>query len=343
MASIKERISKSGVKSYQVQIRRRGYDRVSKNFPTLQAARDYATLVEAGLLKNEDRNPREATKWTIEEVIDWYIKNPNTNRKLETRKHFQRLEFMKEELGNFTVHTLTPQMLNKWIVKRLEFNAPATVYHYYVALKNALVYHSIKHEYSQHIFDRVKCPTTSGERERRFSIEETAKLFKSIKQKSRIKQKEMMLTVLFAINTACRVGEMLKLVWSNVNLDERYVDFIAKDTKIKVFRRIPLTTTAKKILLWVKANHPPSSKNDRVFCFFNPNEHHLSRQFQICCERAEIEEIRWHDLRHEGTSRFFEKTTLTDIEIATITGHKSMDMLKRYAHLRPSTILHKLW
>lgn len=343
MATITQRTKKDGSKFFQVQIRLAGYPPVGKSFTTERKAKEWAVLKESAILKNEEINPREASKWTIPEVIDWYTSNPNPHRKLETRKHFQRLNFLKVEFEHLTVKTLTANVLDIWIKKRLIINKPATVYHYYVALKNALVYHSIKHEYSQHIFDRVKCPTTSGERERRFSIEETAKLFKSIKQKSRIKQKEMMLTVLFAINTACRVGEMLKLVWSNVNLDERYVDFIAKDTKTKVFRRIPLTTTAKKILLWVKANHPPSSKNDRVFCFFNPNEHHLSRQFQICCERAEIEEIRWHDLRHEGTSRFFEKTTLTDIEIATITGHKSMDMLKRYAHLRPSTILHKLW
>jgi integrase len=70
----------------------------------------------------------------------------------------------------------------------------------------------------------------------------------------------------------------------------------------------------------------------------------LSRQFRICCDRAEITDIRWHDLRHEGTSRFYEKgTNLTDMEIAHITGHKSLDMLRRYAHLRPSTILQKLW
>ena len=136
---------------------------------------------------------------------------------------------------------------------------------------------------------------------------------------------------------------MLKLTWANVNIEGRYIDFLAKTTKTKAFRRVPITSTARNILLWIKNNHFPKHKTDRVFCFFNPNEHHLSRQFKICCNRAEIEDIRWHDLRHEGTSRFFEKTTLTDTEIATITGHKSMDMLRRYAHLRPSSILKKLW
>lgn len=345
MASIKERISKTGEKSYQVQIRRKGYPPISRNFPTQKLARDYATLTEAALLKNEDRNPREATKWTIEDVIDWYVKNPNTNRKLETKKHFQRLEFMKAEFMDFTVHTLTPQILNKWINKRLEINAPATVYHYYVALKNALMHHSVIHGYAQNLFNLVKCPTKSGERDRRFSPDETRKLFKSIHKTSRNKQKEMMVTVLFAIESACRIGEMLKLKWSEVDIKKQSISFLAPNTKTKVFRKIPITSVARNILIWIQKHHnPEKDKSKRVFDFWHLNEHHLSRQFQICCKRAEIYDIRWHDLRHEATSRFFEKGNgLTDTEIAHITGHKTLEMLKRYAHLREDKIGSKLW
>lgn len=350
MASIKERLWKSGKKTYQVQIRRKGYPPIRKNFDTLQEARDQALLLEAAVLKNENINPREATKWRIPDVIDWYRKNPNPHRKLETQKHYNRLKFLEKEFEHFSVITLTPKILSKWIQKRLEVNKPATVYHYYVALKNALEYHSVQHDYSQAIFGVVKCPTKSGERTRRFSEEETRALFKVIRAKSRNKQKEMMLTVLFALQTACRVGEMLKLNWSEVNLQERYLDFLAENTKTKVGRRIPLSTVAVKILKWFKKHHNPEGLEDvRVFPCWNINEHHLSRQFQISCDRAEIIDIRWHDLRHEATSRLFEwvnpKTgqTLTDMEIASITGHKSMNMLRRYAHLRPSSIIPKLW
>ncbi|SDZ77673.1 site-specific integrase [Acidovorax soli] len=350
MASIKERVSKSGVTTYQVQIRRKGYPPISKNFTSKREAQKYATETEAGVLKNEIINPREATKWTIPDLIDWYIENPNEHRKLETKKHFIRLEFLKKEFEHFTVLTLNAKILSKWISQRLKINKPATVYHYYVALKNAMLHHSVQNGYSQEIFNVVKCPTTSGVRDRRFSRDETRKLFKSIHKTSRNKQKEMMISVLFAIETACRVGEMLKLKWNEVYLEEREIKFLAENTKTKTYREIPLTTVAKKILIWIKKNHNPENDNQkRVFDFWHLNEHHLSRQFQICCKRAEIYDIRWHDLRHEGTSRFFEwvnpinNVTLSDIEISEITGHKTMNMLKRYAHLRPSTIVKKLW
>ena len=135
------------------------------------------------MLKNENINPREQTKWTIPDVIDWYLKNPNPNRKLETKKHFNRLEFLKVEFNKWNVQTLTAEMLTKWINARLKINKPATVYHYYVALKNAMIHHSVMHGYAQNIFNVAKCPTQSGERDRRFSPEETRKTVQINSQK----------------------------------------------------------------------------------------------------------------------------------------------------------------
>ncbi|WP_373422310.1 tyrosine-type recombinase/integrase [Burkholderia gladioli] len=55
----------------------------------------------------------------------------------------------------------------------------------------------------------------------------------------------------------------------------------------------------------------------------------------------ELLTLRWHDLRHEATSRLFEKG-LHPLEVASITGHRSMQMLKRYTHLKPESLLKKL-
>jgi integrase len=54
-----------------------------------------------------------------------------------------------------------------------------------------------------------------------------------------------------------------------------------------------------------------------------------------------LEDLRWHDLRHEGASRLFERG-LHPLEVASITGHKSLSMLRRYTHLRPEQLLAKL-
>ena len=68
----------------------------------------------------------------------------------------------------------------------------------------------------------------------------------------------------------------------------------------------------------------------------------ISHAFAKACRHAHIADLRFHDLRHEATSRFFENTDLRDLEIASITGHKTMAMLKRYAHLRASELAARL-
>ena len=68
----------------------------------------------------------------------------------------------------------------------------------------------------------------------------------------------------------------------------------------------------------------------------------MSQAFERSCEhRANITEVRFPDLRHEATSRLFEKG-LNVMQVAAITGHKTLDMLKRYTHLRAEDLAKKL-
>ena len=60
-------------------------------------------------------------------------------------------------------------------------------------------------------------------------------------------------------------------------------------------------------------------------------------------EAADCADLRFHDLRHEATSRLFERTKLSDIEISRITGHKDPRVLRRYSNLRGSDLAAKLW
>jgi len=67
----------------------------------------------------------------------------------------------------------------------------------------------------------------------------------------------------------------------------------------------------------------------------------VSHKFRPLCRAAEIDGLRFHDLRHEATSRLFE-LALNPMEIAAITGHKTLVMLKRYTHLRAEDLAQKL-
>ena len=67
----------------------------------------------------------------------------------------------------------------------------------------------------------------------------------------------------------------------------------------------------------------------------------ISQAFERVCKAAGIEGLTFHDLRHEATSRLFEKG-LGLMEVASITGHKTMQMLKRYTHLRAEDLVGRL-
>ena len=83
---------------------------------------------------------------------------------------------------------------------------------------------------------------------------------------------------------------------------------------------------------------PPRFLDGRVFPIAAET---VKKAYHAAVERAGIEDLRFHDLRHEATSRFFERG-LDMMEVAAITGHKTLAMLKRYTHLRAADLARKL-
>ena len=126
--------------------------------------------------------------------------------------------------------------------------------------------------------------------------------------------------VALAIETGMRRGELLGLLWDNVDL-ERRTAFLPV-TKNGESRGVPLSSRAVAVLRGL-----PAASNGRVFGELTPLALRLS--FNRATRRAGITGLRLHDLRHEATSRFFEKG-LNVMEVASVTGHKTLQMLKRY-------------
>jgi integrase len=129
--------------------------------------------------------------------------------------------------------------------------------------------------------------------------------------------------VALAIETGMRRSELLGLQWSNVDLERRVA--LLPVTKNGESRGVPLSSRAVAILRSL-----PASSNGRVFGELTTDA--LKQSFKRAVRRAAIGSLRLHDLRHEATSRFFEKG-LNLMEVAYVTGHKTLQMLKRYTHL----------
>jgi len=134
----------------------------------------------------------------------------------------------------------------------------------------------------------------------------------------------------FAIETGMRRGELLSLQWSDVHIDQSFCHLpITKNGSI---RDVPLSGRAKTLLSDLPRD------NELVFPI---HFEALKGLWKRAIKRAGIDDLHFHYLRHEATSRFFEKD-LNVMEVATFTGHKDLTMLQRYTHLRASDIATKL-
>jgi integrase len=135
--------------------------------------------------------------------------------------------------------------------------------------------------------------------------------------------------IAFALETAMRRSEIVSMRWEHVNLKTRTV--LLPTTKTGEPRRVPLSRRALRIL----AARP---RGIGPVWTMRPG---VSQAFERVCRKAGIKGLRFHDLRHEATSRLFEKG-LNTMEAAAVTGHKTLVMLKRYTHLRAEDLAEKL-
>ncbi len=138
--------------------------------------------------------------------------------------------------------------------------------------------------------------------------------------------------VRLALETAMRRGEMIQLRWEHIDLNRRIAHL--PDTKNGDSRTVPLSPTAVRVLRSL-----PRSLHDKVFPGLTTEA--IQRSFVRATRRAKLKDLRFHDLRHEATTRLFEKG-LNIMEVASITGHKDLRMLRRYTHLNAEDLAKKL-
>jgi integrase len=170
-------------------------------------------------------------------------------------------------------------------------------------------------------------PTISNARDRRLEGDEEKRLLAALDAS---RGKHLKSVVLLALETAMRRGEILALRWEYVDLKRRVLHL--PQTKNGNSRDVPLSTKAVAVL-----DALPRHITGRVF---DTSETAITEGFQRAAKRAGIPDFRFHDLRHEATSRLAEKLQMH--ELGKVTGHRSPRMLMRYYHPRAEDLARKL-
>ena len=175
----------------------------------------------------------------------------------------------------------------------------------------------------------IDWPSLTRGRCRRLENDEEERLFQEIR-KSR--NRLLLPFVVMAIETGSRRGELLKLEWDDVKLLPDCGSALLRNTKNGDDRVIPLSGSCVEIL----SKLPRPIKGGRVF----PVES-FRTAWEEACQRAGIVDLHIHDLRHESISRLFE-LGLNVLEVASISGHKTLSILRDYTHLRPQKLARKI-
>jgi integrase len=359
MAGIRPKRLKDGSSSYEVRILRAGYPKVSRSFRSKREALAWARKVEAGI--DQGKSVRIApAKFALALVI------------AEFREHYadtivpsesQRLDTLERDLGEFSVAAFTPEIVEKYIKALLAKKIPppdnkkkthylyngdrercysdGTVRKFYYQLKKVMQWHARHRAYAldPYLFDQQPVPPAwSGERSRRLEADEESRLYLAA-DAGYSHQQALKNVVRFAIETAMRAQEVLKSRWQDLNMAGRTLNIPAEHVKTKTFRQVPLSSRAIDV---IKSQLSLAKTGDERIFWQWKDSIVLGRAFKRLCYRAKIADLRFHDLRHEATSRFFERGRLSDMEIMKITGHTQYSTLQRYVKLRPSVLAEKM-
>ena len=195
-----------------------------------------------------------------------------------------------------------------------------------------------------------------GEHERILAVLESGVLPRDQRPYELPYPKAVRLLYILALESAMRMREMFTLSVSQINMSKKTV-FLDK-TKNGNKRQVPLSSVARAEIQDYLDHHrviPKEHKSDLVFPWWCGDVEKLASVSDMLSKLfhndrspgifdiAKCDGLRFHDLRHEATSRLFERTQLSETQIMKITGHKSHKMMMRYANLRGSDMAEALW
>ena len=327
MAVIEKRSGRFGVR-WRVRIRKPNLPTITRTFGYKADAETWARQTERSLESGTyNTNPNHET---LGDLIIRYADTVSVTKKGTEPERIRLMKIARHTVGKLPIAQLKSLHFAQYRDQRLKEVSPSTVKKELNLLSHVI--DTARKEWNYYIphnpISGVRRPKENRARDRRLSHRETLLLLDSCRLSSNPWLSPL---VIFAIETGMRRGELLGLRWENINLQKRTCHLSM--TKNGSSRNIPLSSHALETL-----NDLPRNLSGVVFPV-SPIA--LRGLWRRACKRVCIEDFRFHDLRHEATSRLFEKG-LNVMEVASITGHKDLRMLQRYTHLRAEDLVEKL-
>ncbi|WP_199030450.1 site-specific integrase [Ralstonia sp. ASV6] len=348
MGTISERTDNKGAATFQAKIRRKGFPALSQTFPTREEAERWVLGAEAALRIRSSAAATKQAKWRaqltaelharpriVADLLDRYLVDETPQKKGAAVETYRIRAMLDSPLALVHLTNLTQRDLRDWRDQRLTQVSASTINRELTLLN--VVLKLARREWdvvlSDSVFNGVRRPQNPPARDRRMSAQEQVALFEACAD---TRGGYLRAIVELALETGMRQSELVALEWDRVNLPRRTIRLMEGATKNGHGRGVPLSRRAVEVL---ESIAPEDERQGRVFPDLTTEA--VKRAFIRTCKRAGIENFHFHDLRHEATSRLFEKG-LSQMEVASITGHKDIRMLQRYTHLQVRDLAAKL-
>lgn len=322
--------------SFQLRLRRKGLGDQCITFDTYEAAEQARLKIEAELSVSIVRDYASAAQVTLRELMVRYRDEVVPGHKgADVEKNRISRILRDEAFVDKKLAALCTEDLQDFIRDRLTEVAPSTVDRDLDILSQVIRYSADVWKIAavESPFVGLRRPKYFNERDRRLSASEEDRLLNAAQADE---NPYIEPAVILALETAARRGELLAIEKRDVHLDECYV--LLRETKNGQPRKIPLTTRAKQVLGHLVAEC--ETDNERLLKL-TPNALKIGF-FRRVIPASGIEDLHFHDLRHEAISRLAESGLFQLIELQAISGHRDTRMLLRYAHLCAGNLAKKM-
>jgi integrase len=351
MATIEKRETANGI-TYRVRVRIKGRPGQTATFDRLTDARKWAQITEGYIKDGKHFHNSEAKKRTLNELVDRYIAKVAAYRPKDKAKLTAQLNWWKAQIGSYYLADITPALIAEQRDKLLhtpiklksakknkpreKMRSPSTVVRYLSALSHAFTIATNEWGWiDDSPMRRVTKPKEPRGRVRFLSDTERDALLLKCKNSA---SPYLYAVVVLALSTGMRQGEIMNLSWDDVDSDHGRITL--HETKNGERRVVPLTGHALQVIGELKVNRdkatnllfpatkPKRTSNEAVQ--YEPI--FIRKAWAKAVKDAKIADFRFHDLRHSAAS-YLAMNGASLAEIAEVLGHKTLTMVKRYAHL----------
>lgn len=326
MASFRQRGGK-----WQARVLRNGYPDQTKTFESKIDAEKWARSVESEIDKGQFVSINEAQRTTLGNAIARYLVEVTPTMKGAAEDTIRLKAIMRKPIARWSMANLSAAHIATYRDERLKEVSAGTVIRE-LAYLSAIINHA-RREWGINVLNPVQMvrkPQSPQARSRVLNDEEVAKLLQALEPIGR-RSHWTKPAVQLALATAMRRGELLSLKWENVDLQGRTA--FLPDTKNGDSRTVPLSSVAVQVFADLPRHISGLVIPVKYFT--------LDAAFKRGVRRVGLDGVRFHDLRRTAITRMAEKLPNV-IELAAVSGHKSLMVLKRYYRPTAAELAQKL-